>query len=433
MYYFYVTLFYLLLPFLMIFYFIKGRKNKAYQARWKEYLGFYSVKHTQQVIWVHAASVGEVEAANVLINYFRDHSAYKVLVTTNTEPGYQRVVALQGDAVEHVYLPLDAPDAIQRFFSHFQPRLAIIMETEIWPVLFTLCAKKSIPLFIVNARLSEKSAQGYLKLRFFLQSVFAEISGVIVQTEVDAHRYQQIGVSEEKITVSGNIKLDMLIPESMKQQGMQIKRELFPERLAFVVGSTHQGEEALFLNVYQHLKQQFPELLLILVPRQPRRADEIAQLCLAERLNIVRRTENKPCTASIDVFLVDTIGELKQMYAVADCSFVAGSMIPIGGHNIFEPILLDVPVLFGPYMKNSELLAQQVLAAKGAIQCFDEADIVNAVALILSQAGEKDRLVKAGRAFVEQNKGALERTVAVIQRSCARTNPDINLTDSCRL
>ncbi|NOR81183.1 MAG: 3-deoxy-D-manno-octulosonic acid transferase, partial [Methyloprofundus sp.] len=146
------------------------------------------------------------------------------------------------------------------------------------------------------------------------------------------------------------------------------------------------------------------------------RADEIAQLCLAEKLNVIRRTENKPCAASIDVFLVDTLGELKQMYAVADCSFVAGSMVPIGGHNIFEPILLDVPVLFGPHMKNSELLAQQLLTAKGAIQCFDETDIIDSVTLVLSQVGEKERLVNAGRAFVEQNRGALERTVEIIER-----------------
>lgn len=415
MYFFYVSLVYLLLPFLIIFQYIRGIKKKAYHARWKEYFGFYSSKHAQQVVWLHAASVGEIEAANVLINYFCDNSPYRVLVTTSTEPGYQRVRALQGDSVEHVYLPIDAPDAMQRFISHFQPGLAIIMETEIWPVLFTSCAKRSIPLFIVNARLSEKSAKGYRKIKPFLREVFSGISGVIVQTEVDARRYQEIGVSTEKITVSGNIKLDMAIPGLIKEQGVQIKSELFSERMVFVVGSSHHGEEELFLNVYQCLKQQFPALLLILVPRQPRRADEIIQLCLVAGLAVVRRTENKPCVESTDVFLVDTIGELKQMYAVADCSFVAGSMVPIGGHNIFEPILLDVPVLFGPYMKNSELLAQQLVAAKGALQCLDVEDIVNNVALILGRAEEKALLVSAGRAFLEKNKGALERTLEVIR------------------
>ena len=199
MYFFYISLFYLLLPFWAVFHYVRGIKKKDYHTRWKEFLGFYARQHTQQVIWLHAASVGEVEAANVLINYFRDNSSYPVLVTTNTEPGYQRVRSLQGTRVEHAYLPLDTPDAISRFLSHFQPRLAIIMETEVWPVLFTKCKKKSIPLFIVNARLSEKSAKGYRKLRFFLRKVFSSISGVIVQTEVDARRYQEIGVSAEKI------------------------------------------------------------------------------------------------------------------------------------------------------------------------------------------------------------------------------------------
>ena len=416
MYYFYVALFYLLLPFWAVFHYVRGLKKKDYHARWKEFFGFYTKNHTRQVIWLHAASVGEVEAANVLINYFRDNSPYTVLVTTSTEPGYQRVRALQGNRVEHVYLPVDTPTAIARFLSHFQPRLAVIMETEIWPVLFSKCAENSIPLFIVNARLSEKSAKGYRKLKFFLAKVFSGISAVLVQTELDARRYQEIGVSAEKITVSGNLKLDMDIPEATKVQAVQIKQLLFPERLIFVVGSTHQGEEELFLNVYLRLKQKFPALLLILVPRQPKRADDISKLCLADKLNVIRRTENKPCTVSTDVFLVDTIGELKQMYAIADCSFVAGSMVPIGGHNIFEPVLLDVPVLFGPYMKNSELLAQQLLEANGAVQCFNETDIVNSVTLILSQPREKELLVSAGRAFVEQNNGALERTIEVINR-----------------
>ena len=423
MYFFYLGLFYLLLPPLIVFQYFRGIKQPDYHARWKEYFGFYTVKHAQQVIWLHAASVGEVEAANALINYFHQHYPYKILITTSTEPGYQRVCALQGDKVEHVYLPLDLPDAMARFFKHFQPRIAVIMETEIWPALFIQCAEKSIPLFIVNARLSEKSAQSYRKLNGFLRKVFSSINGVVVQTEDDAQRYQEIGVSADKITVSGNIKLDMTIPESTRGQAIQLKQELFPQRLIFVVGSTHPGEDELFLKVYQRLKSEFPALLLILVPRQPRRAKEIARLCLAENLAVVARTESRPCTTATDVYLVDTMGELKQMYALADCSFVAGSMVPIGGHNIFEPVLLDVPVLFGPYMKNSALLARQLLAAKGAIQCFDVADIVNGVTLVLSQSREKDLLVSAGRAFVEQNKGAVQRTIAVIDQAMLAHKP----------
>ncbi len=423
MYYFYVALHYLLLPFWAVFHYLRGIKKNDYHARWQEFFGFYSRNHTQQVIWVHAVSVGEVEAANVLINYFRDNFPYKVLVTTGTEPGYQRIRALQGNKVEHVYLPLDLPDAMARFMHHFQPKIAVIMETEIWPVLFSQCADNSIPLFIVNGRLSEKSVKGYGRLKFFLTKVFSSLSAVLVQSELDAQRFKKIGVSAEKISISGNVKLDMLIPEATKLKAVEIKRLLFPERLIFVVGSTHQGEEALFLNVYQRLKQQFPALLLVLVPRQPRRADEIARLYLAHNLGVVRRTENKPCVASTDMFLVDTLGELKQMYAVADCSFVAGSMVPIGGHNIFEPILLDVPVLFGPYMKNSELLARQLLDARGGIQCFDATDIVDAVALLLSDSRKKDLLVSAGRAFVEKNKGAVERTVTVIERFMPEHKP----------
>lgn len=423
MYFFYIGLIYLLLPFLVVFRYARGIKDKQYHARWKEYFGFYSTAPTQQVIWLHAVSAGEVEAANVLINYFKEHYTYKILITTGTESGYQRVHSLQGKAVEHVYFPWDTPDAIRRFFKHFQPKIAVIMEMEIWPVLFAQCAKRSIPLYIVNARLSAKSTKKYLKFRFFLQQVFAAVSGVIVQTEADARRYQRIGVQAAKISVSGNIKLDMVIPNAIKSKAMQIKRDLFAKRLIFVVGSTHQGEEELFIKAYLRLKKHFPLLLLILVPRHPKRAKDIIQLCQAEKLKIVARTENKPCTLSTDVYLVDTMGELKLMYGVADCSFVAGSMVPIGGHNIFEPILLDVPVLFGPYMKNSELLSQQLLDAKGALQCFDETDIVNNVSLILSQSRAKYLLVSAGRAFIEQNKGAVKRTVAMIDQVMLERKP----------
>ncbi len=414
MYTLYITLFYLLLPLLLIFRYIKGRQWQSFNTRYLESLGFYAKKHHQHVIWVHAVSVGEVEAAHVLIEHLRNHYPYKVLVTTGTEPGYNRVRALQGDKVEHVYLPYDTPDAVERFIAHFQPRIGIIMETEIWPVLFAKCNKHAIPLFIVNARLSEKSMRGYCKIKGFLQRRFAGVTGVVVQTEVDARRYQEIGVLSDKIRVSGNIKLDMPIAKSMRAQATQVKQTLFPDRQVFVIGSTHEGEEEIFLQAYQQLKQQFPALILVLAPRQPKRAAEIKKLCLQFNLQLIARTEGIACTPSTDVYLVDTLGELKQMYAIADYSFVAGSMVPIGGHNIFEPILLGVPVMFGPYMKNMQLLSQQLLAAQGAIQCHDTDAIVTAITQLITDAPAREQLINNARAFVAQNKGALEKTMLLI-------------------
>ena len=414
MYYFYVTLFYLLLPFLLVFRYYQGLQSKNFNSRYQESLGIYTKKHVQHVIWVHAVSVGEVEAAHVIIEYLRKNYPYQILVTTGTEAGYDRVWALQGDKVEHVYLPYDTPDAVERFMMHFQPQLAIIMETEVWPVLFAKCEKYSIPLFIVNARLSEKSMQGYRKIKGFLQQSFSGVTGVLVQTEVDAQRYQEIGVLAEKITVSGNIKLDMPIAETMQVQAIQEKQDLFPGRQVWVVGSTHPGEEEIFLQAYQQLKQKFPALLLVLAPRQPKRSAEINKLCLRFNMHTVIRTEGRPCVPATDVYIVDTLGELKRMYAVADYSFVAGSMVPIGGHNIFEPVLLGVPVMFGPYMNNIELLAKQLLAVQGAIQCIDVADIIAAVTLMITQPQERERLISNSRAFVAQNNGTLRRTIALI-------------------
>ncbi|MDF1582147.1 MAG: 3-deoxy-D-manno-octulosonic acid transferase [Methyloprofundus sp.] len=414
MYYFYVALFYLLLPLLLVLRYFKGLKSQNANTRFYECLGFYTQKHAQGVVWLHAASVGEVEAAHVLIEYLRKNYPYKVLVTTGTEPGYDRVRALQGGQVEHVYLPYDMPGAVERFIKHFQPRIAIIMETEIWPVLFAKCKQHEIPLFIVNARLTEKSRKGYLKLKSFLAKAFAGISGVVVQTEMDARRYREIGVLAEKITVSGNIKLDMPVADALKASMKHVKQDLFPGRQVFVVGSTHTGEDEIFLQVYRRLKPKFPELLLVLVPRQPKRASEIKKLCLKNKLNVLARTEHKSCDSVIDVYLLDTLGELKQMYALADFSFVAGSMVSVGGHNIFEPILLGVPVMFGPYMQNVELLAKQLLEAQGAIQCATESDIVLAITQMIEDPQEKRRLISNAQAFVEKNNGAIGRTIALI-------------------
>jgi len=428
MYYFYVALFYLLLPLLLMFRYFKGLKWQSFNTRYHEVLGFYKKKHAQNVIWVHAASLGEVEAAHVLIEYLRKNYPYKVLVTTGTEPGYDRVRALQGDQMEHVYLPYDMPGAVERFIKHFQPKVAIIMETEIWPVLFAKCKQHEVPLFIVNARLTEKSSKGYLKLKGFLAKVFAGVSGVAAQTEVDAHRYQEIGVLAEKITVSGNMKLDMPIAEVLRVNMAQVKQELFPNRQVFVVGSTHAGEDEIFLRAYRRLKSKFPEILLVLVPRQPKRAPEIKQLCARNKLNVLARTEHKPCDVVTDVYLVDTLGELKQMYALADFSFVAGSMVPVGGHNIFEPILLGVPVMFGPHMKNVELQAKQLLEARGAIQCVDEAGIIRSVALMIENPQEKLRLINNAQAFVAKNNGAVERTITLID-PFLRVNKATHLPD----
>ena len=415
MYYFYVALFYLLLPVLLVFRYFSGLKWKYFNSRYLECLGFYKQNKTEhQYVWLHAVSVGEVEAAHVLIEYLRQNHPYRILVTTGTETGYDRVRALQGDQVDHVYLPYDTPGSVERFLKQFQPKLAIIMETEIWPVLYSKCAKHSIPLFIVNARLSERSTRGYIKLRKFLTTVFSGVTAVVVQTEVDAHRYQEIGVLVDKIKVSGNIKLDMPIGKSIKPQAVQIKQDLFPDRLVFVIGSTHAGEEEIFLRVYQALKKEYSNLLLILVPRKPERCPAVKDLCLKQGLDFIMRSDSQACKASDDIFLVDTLGELKQMYSAADFAFVAGSMVPVGGHNIFEPVLLGVPVLFGPYMKNVELLAKKLLSAQGAVQCLDEGGIIQTIIQLTENPKKKQDLIINGRTFIEKNNGAVGRTMAII-------------------
>lgn len=416
--FFYSGLFYLSIPFILLRLLWRGIKAPAYRCRWLERFAFYNKKFPQGVIWFHAVSVGEAEAVFPLVRKLqKQHPNEKLLITTTTPTGSARVNAVMQETVSHVYLPYDVPDAVNRFFKCFKPKLAVIVETEIWPNLFAGCGKHNTPLFIINARLSDKSSRGYQKIPSLVHPALAQVNFIAAQTQEDANRFIAIGADTEKVKNLGNIKFDVEIPQSAIELGLQIKADLLGGRFIWLIASTHKDEESIFLEIYKKIKPKIPELLLIIVPRHPERFAEVKKLIEQHQLRLVMRTTSDKVYTMTDIYLVDTMGELKMLYAASDVAFVGGSMVPKGGHNILEASAVGVPVMFGPYMGNFKEIALGVLRHNAAIQCQNKDELVNAILTLYEQPTYREELAEKGIEFIRRNQGAIARICAMLDRS----------------
>jgi len=338
-----------------------------------------------------------------------DHPEHRFLVTTITPTGSDRVKAVLGDRVEHVYLPYDLPIILARFFDHYRPKLAVFMEKEIWPNLFAVCKERKIPLFIINARLSERAARPYQKIASLIKPALQCVSQLATQTEEDRLRFVEIGATQKQLKVFGNTKFDLTINESVILAGRTLKQQMFAERFVWILTSTHQGEEALLLPIYRQLKQQIPQLLLVIAPRHPERFQVVKKLCLDQGLTVVMRSESSSIEANTDVYIADSMGELILLYAAADVAFVGGSLVPVGGHNVLEPALVGVPVIFGPQMFNFKEIAERILEQNAAVQCQTPDAIAEAILQIQTSRDFRDKLIARAKAFVLRNQGATRR------------------------
>lgn len=408
--FFYSCLFCLLIPFILVRLLWRSIKAPAYRQRWSERFALYTKKSVQDVIWFHAVSVGEAEALFPLAKKIRQHYPdASLLITTTTLTGSARVQAVMGDSVVHVYLPYEIPGAISRFMRHFRPKMAVIMETEIWPNLFAYCGSHNIPLYLINARLSERSAKRYQKISALIVPALACVKLIAAQTEDDARRFVAIGAKAKSVKVLGNIKFDVDIPSELISQSRQLKADMFRDRFVWLIASTHKNEEAIFLEAYQTIKQKIPELLLVIAPRHPERFTEVKRLAEQYQLAVVVRTSGQICESYTDVYLADTMGELKLLYAAADVAFVGGSMVSVGGHNILEAAAVGAPVLFGPYMTNFKDIAERVLERGAAIQCRNSDEIIVAIVALYVDPAKRQALAEKGKAFVQKNQGAVTR------------------------
>jgi len=424
----YSLFFYLLMPFVCVRLFWRGRLVPAYRDRWQERFGLIppvtDAKGVagKEIIWIHAVSVGETMAAVPLIRRLQNlYPECLIAVTTSTPTGSERVRALLGDSVYHCYAPYDLPDAVSRFLDRLQPRILIIKETELWPNIIHGCYRRNIPVLLANARLSAKSASGYRRFSLLAKPMLAELAVVAAQHRDDRQRFLSLGLPEARVQITGNVKFDLEITASQRQQAASLARQWRASaRPIWLVASTHKGEDELILEAFRRILDAFPQTLLVLVPRHPDRFDQVAALCRSEGFTVARRGKGQQPTPDTQVLLGDTMGELPLFFGACDVAFVAGSLVPVGGHNLMEPAAWGVPVLAGGHLFNFAEASTLLLAAGGLEICNSPREIAQAVCGLLENPQRCQRQGSAALAVVEANRGAMGRLLAIIEQLLAR-------------
>ncbi|MFI4954956.1 MAG: lipid IV(A) 3-deoxy-D-manno-octulosonic acid transferase [Gammaproteobacteria bacterium] len=410
----YTILLYSLVPFALIRLWWRGRKNPAYRQRWEERLGFVP-KHTDNPVWVHAVSVGESIAAIPLIRKLLAEQN-PVVVTTMTITGGERINALFGSQVTHYYLPYDLPGAVRRFIKRVKPRVGILMETEIWPNLYARCAREQLPIILANARLSPKSAKHYGYFLPLFTPALQRLTFIAAQTQMDADRFLALKANKEKLSVMGNIKFDIEVPDKARVEGQQL-RSAITSRPVWIAASTHKGEEELALKAHSQIRQKIPNALLILVPRHPERFAQVAELIEQQGFTLNRRsTQDATALPSVDVFLGDTMGELLTFYAAADVAFVGGSFAPIGGHNVLEPAALAVPAVTGPNTFNFTEIMSLMQQAHGCIQLQNPEQLSGTIIDLLTDTTKREDMGNAAYQVVQTNRGSFARLWEIVKK-----------------
>ena len=406
----------LLLPLILTRLFIKGSSDNRYRRNIGDRLGQITRPLGTIDVWIHAVSVGEVNAAVPLVTAFRKiHSRCRILITTTTPTGLDQVTAHLGDRVVHCYLPFDHPFFIARFLRTISPRLLIIMERELWPNIIHGCHKRSIPVVIANARLSQRSCNRYAYVLPLMRPALAIVSAVAAQTEADRSRLMTLGAHPDHILTTGNIKYDVTVSAKTMDTAQAMRQDWGRHRLIIVAGSTHEGEEAALLDIFDPLREHYPGLLLILAPRHPERFDAVFQLVKNRGFNTHRHGDGSTVVPpAAEVHLRDTMGELPLLYAAADIAIVGGSLIEIkgiGGHNLLEPCAVATPVLFGRYISDFLEISHNIVERAAGIQVHDSNDLRDTLKELLNDAALRNRMGANGIQVIKENRGATQRTL----------------------
>lgn len=416
----YTLLYALLLPVILLRLLWRSRQAPAYRQRWRERFGCFPTPAfdcSKPVLWLHAVSVGETLAAVPLIKTLQNqHPDWQWVVTTTTPTGSERVRAVLGDSVFHVYAPYDLPIFLSHFLQRVKPAMLIVMETELWPNMVHCCYQNQIPVLIANARLSAKSARGYGKFSALTRSMLREITRVAAQQHADGERFVQLGLPRENLTVTGSIKFDLTIDAATQQKAAALRMQWSNNnrRKVWLAASTHQGEDGILLAAFAQLKKTFPDLLLVLVPRHPERFASVTQQCTAAGFTVLRHSEQKIPAPETDIVVGDTMGELLAFYGAADIAFVGGSLVPVGGHNLIEPAAWACPTLSGPQLFNfSEV--ETLFRDNNALAIADSAE---QIATQITQWLRDDTLRygfgERAKAVADSNRGALESLCSLI-------------------
>ena len=408
----YTLLLNLLIPFALLKLWWRGRKQPDYRQHIPERFGLYRTPAPEApVIWLHAVSVGETRAAAPLVErLMKQYPDHQILLTHATPTGRATGEQLFGDQVLRTYLPYDLPEAVDLFLNHYRPRLGLLLETELWFNLIAACDRKHIPLLLVNARLSEKSARGYARLGKLTAQALRQLKGIAAQTEADAARLRALGATE--VTITGNLKFDVDPPADATVNGQAWRRHLGVSRPVFLAASTREGEEALVLDAVTRLSA--PALLTVIVPRHPQRFDEVADLLETRGLRYVRRSAHDGIPADCQVVLGDTMGEMHTYYAACDFAFIGGSLLPYGSQNLIEACAMGKPVILGPHTFNFEAATRMAVAANAALQVEDVAGLAHAAETLLRDVVLRQQMGEQAYAFSQAQRGATDRVMALV-------------------
>ncbi|HEY6454593.1 MAG TPA: lipid IV(A) 3-deoxy-D-manno-octulosonic acid transferase [Steroidobacteraceae bacterium] len=405
---------YLLAPFYLAALLWRGRHESGYWRGFDQRFGLGAPLACP--VWLHAASVGEVQAAAILVAGLRQRDAQlPLLITVTTAAGLARArVLFESRGITVRYAPLDLPGSVRRFVQRVRPRLAIVLETEIWPNLFGACASAQVPLVLASARLSERSARRYRWVGSALRKSLAAVVQVAAQTPADAQRFADLGVPVSHIEVTGNLKADLAVPDSVPANGLRLRAHFAPHRPVWVAGSTHEIEEQQVLTAHRAVREALPQALLVLVPRHPRRFEAVAEWLRREQVDFARQSCADAVTDATQVLLVDAMGMLLDFYAAGDVAFVGGSLVAVGGHNLLEPAALGRPILTGPSHANAREVLQALLAAHAVCVVRDAAELGRAVTQLLRDADVRQRMGAQALQVVTQGRGSCARVLDLL-------------------
>jgi 3-deoxy-D-manno-octulosonic-acid transferase len=411
----YIFIAYLLAPVVVGALAFRGFRDRSHWRDFSQRFGFGKTV-ADPSIWVHAVSVGEVQAAAPLVHALLERFPDVPLVLTTVTPtGRARAQALFKNRVDVRYVPIDLPGSVRRFFERVRPRLAVILETEIWPNLYNRCGRLNVPLVLASARISPRSVNRYRRLVGLFRETLSHGIFIAAQSEDDAERFRSIGANAQRTHVIGNIKFDFGYPPDIAARGHELRTLLGVHRPVWVAGSTHAKEEDVLLDAHALIRQRYTNALLVLVPRHPPRFAEVAASLAARGVPYVTRTSGAVVAPEAQVFLLDTLGELPPFYAAGDVAFVGGSLVPIGGHNLLEPAALAEPIVAGPHNFNSADIAR-LLIERGAVKIVhDAAELAKVVDELLSHPAARAQMGAAGRKAMDENRGAVGRLMAFIE------------------
>ncbi len=414
----YNLLLYLITPFLAASLLLRSLRAPEYRKRIKERFGILPPGLHKGYIWLHSVSVGETVAAEPLVKALLTHYPHRrLLVTTMTPTGSEQVFRSFGDTVDHVYAPYDLPGSVRRFLNTTEPCIAVIMETELWPNVLRQCFERNIPTALINARLSQASANGYARAPSVSGMMMAKLGGVAAQNQVDGERFVQLGLPRERLRITGSIKFDHSISQDVMETTAILREEWqgASKRPVWIAASTHSGEDQIILEAHRLLLNDDISALLILVPRHPERFEEVYSLCAQEGMQISRRSSKEVVRSETQLVLGDTMGELAALYGACDIAFVGGSLVERGGHNPIEPAAWGLPVLVGEHTFNFQEIVEQLLAQGGAHRVYKAEDIAEQVKSILTNAQRHAEAGAANKAVVEANRGATQRQLALVR------------------